>query len=722
MIRQRKVGAHEAPRSEKNASPRTDRREVRVHSDPQRRGEGDAGQRVRQSGGARRPSALTEGPSRQANAAGKSAVPPRRESAANPQSAPKPQSRKSPPEQESAAGWRTVTPAPGKRPARKQSADAAERARKKAVLRQDERERALRKKSRSKWFLLATVLAVLALAAFAMWHMAQSKTDEYSDSMDQARESYQSRDYETALRYLRRAAPLEQGDEVRLLMADCYEAQGNLDKALEILRAMNVTQSAVTERIERIDRQRTALQEAEKVTVFGLRFDAGTTDLVLDGQDVRDNELPQLQQLYALDNLSLMNNRITDITALAKLGGLDTLNLSGNQIEDISPLAELPGLRTLYLDDNPISDFTPLYGLERLNTLSIRGIPLTGEQLSALSQALPGCAIHSDGAVDEAQTAADITIGGFSFKSDVQELDLSGRGIRDIGALAECGQLRYLRLRDNEIADLTALMNLQELANLDVSGNGLSDLRPLMGMSNLTTLTAADNELMDTAALGSMSELRTLNLSGNAITDFTGLGKLKKLEVLDLSNTGITDEDLPILENLVMLRSLNLEGNEGLGNDAMGHLKSMLPTCTILHSDLIYTAVIGGKEYGSNLTELDVQGQNLTDLGNIDRLGCLETVNFSQNQLSNIYLLQYSGSRDTIRSLNLSYNQIMDISPLAAMTALEELDLSGNPVTTLQPLTHVATLKSLRLVSCGLAQEKIDSFREERPDVTLILE
>jgi dipeptidase D len=74
-----------------------------------------------------------------------------------------------------------------------------------------------------------------------------------------------------------------------------------------------------------------------------------------------------------------------------------------------------------------------------------------------LSAALPGCAILSDAAKEE---AADITIGGVSFKSDVSELDLSGLGIRDISALGDCRNLRYLKLGGNEIIDLTALMNL----------------------------------------------------------------------------------------------------------------------------------------------------------------------------------------------------------------------------------------------------------------------
>ena len=44
-------------------------------------------------------------------------------------------------------------------------------------------------------------------------------------------------------------------------------------------------------------------------------------------------------QLYALDNLSLAGNNISDIFKLAELGGLTTLNLEDNMITDVSPLS-----------------------------------------------------------------------------------------------------------------------------------------------------------------------------------------------------------------------------------------------------------------------------------------------------------------------------------------------------------------------------------------------
>lgn len=570
---------------------------------------------------------------------------------------------------------------------------------------------------KNRWFLVGTLLAVLVVAVVAVLIVRQGSSGGPEQDLALAREYYARQDYDSALRYLRRAEGKDAGTECLLLMSDCYEAQGNLEKALEILRKLDTSDAAVAERIAAIDRQRRELQEAQQLVVAGLRFDPDTTDLVLDDMGIRDDELPQILQLYALDNLSLMDNDITDVTVLAGLGGLDTLNLSGNRVTDISPLSELTGLRTLYLDGNPVKDFSPLYGLSHLNTLSIKGTGIDKEALAQLSAALPGCAIHSDAAKE---TANDITIGGVSFKSDVEELDLSGLGIRDIGALADCRNLKWLKLENNAVTDLQALMNLPSLATLDLSGNQISDLRPLMGISTLRSLDVSDNQLMDTAAAGAISGLTSLDLSGNPLVDYSGLGKLKNLQSLKLRNTGVRDADLSCLEGLNVLLSLDLEENEGLTDVAIAQLKSMLPSCTIKYPALVYIAQIGGESYRSDLTELSIHGTELSDLGEFDKLDHLETVSLSGNKISNIYLLQYSPSRDTIRTLDLSDNALEDISPLASLTAIEELDLSNNRISSLQHLLNLGSLKVLRVAGNPLTQEQLDAFREAMPNVQLI--
>ena len=576
-----------------------------------------------------------------------------------------------------------------------------------------------REKRKRRAFLIGTAAALVLLAVLAALQLYYTRPDVYAENMALAEASRSAGDYDSALRALRKAAGERETKECLLLMADCYEQQGNLEKALETLRGMDVTDAEVTARIARIDGQRQALREAEGVTVLGTKLDAMTTTLVLDEQGLTSADLEEVCRLYALDNLSLMNNSLTDVSALARLGGLDALNVSGNTITDISPLANLSELRTLYLDGNPITDLSPLYRLSNLNLLSVRELPITKEQLTALSEALPACAIYSD---LEKGTAADISLGGVTFQSDVTQLDLSGREIRDISALAECKQLRWLKLGNNQISDLQALMNIPTLELLDLSNNELSDLRALMGLGKLRSLNVAGNQLTDTAALGAMTTLTALDLSDNPISDLSGLEKLSNLQSLKLKNVGVVDMDLQYFENLTMLKSLSLEGNEGLSNEAVSRLKSKIPFCTILVDELVYSALIGGRSYPTNLTELDLSGQNLEEVGEIDKLSSLVSLDMSQNRLTSVYRFDYSHSRLTLRSLDLSYNEIEDISALGGLQALEELDLTSNNISNIQPLMRLKNLKTLKIGGNRLTTEQIEAFRAAMPDCEVITE
>lgn len=604
---------------------------------------------------------------------------------------------------------RTGAHAPGRRRAAPRHAVKRSRPARRQLLPQEKRKR--------RWFLVGTLTAVLLLAVLAALQLHYTRTDTYADNLALAAKSREAGDYDSALRALRKAAAERESEECLLLMADCYEEQGNLEKALEILRGMDMTREAVSMRIARIDQQRQALREAERVSVLGERLDLSTEVLVLDSRGLKNRDLEEVCQLYALNNLSLMDNELTDITPLSRLGGLDILNLSGNRIRDLSALSGLTDLRTLYLDGNPIEDFSPLNGLDNLNTLSLRDIAITQEQLTALSEALPACAIYSD--VEKGE-AVDISLGGVTFKSDVSQLDLSNREIRDISALAACKSLRWLKLGGNRISDLQALMNIPGLELLDLSNNELTDLRPLMGLGRLRSLNAAGNQLTDTLPLGTLSTLTALDLSDNPISDFSGLEKLGSLQSLKLKNTGIVDMDLQYLEGLTMLKGLALEENAGLSNEAVSYLKSMIPYCTIIHSDLVYSAEIGGKTYPSDLTELDLSGQNLTDLGEINKLDCLESLKLSQNQLTTVYQLEYCPSRLTLRELDLSYNELTDIAALSALPAVETLDLTGNRVSSLQPLQRLSGLKTLKVGGNLLTQEQLDEFRAAMPDCEVI--
>ena len=570
---------------------------------------------------------------------------------------------------------------------------------------------------KQKIYLICLSLAAVVLIAAAAALKIVTERQAYNEYMKQAQESYYNSDYDTALVVLRKAASLEDNEECGMLMAACYEAQGNYTRALEVLREMDTKNPTVASRIESIESYRQTLSEAEKISIAGRQYPAGTTSLVLDGMGLNSDVLSEIVQLYALESLSLAGNSLTDISLISNLGGLVTLNLGNNQIEDISALSSLSSLRTLYLDNNPIGDLSPLYSLSNLTSLSIKGITITESQLGALSRALPNCAIHSEAAQEEVQ---DISFGGSTFKSDITELDMSNMGLRDISGIAGFEQLKRLDLSGNDISDLSPLMNLPDLQWLDISYTSVSDLRPLMGIDSLTFLNAAGCSINSTSALSMMNGLTQLYLDENPIMDFSGLRKVKTLSALGLNSTGLDDEGLYYLRGLSLLSTLNIENNPAMSGEGVDELRAYLGSCIINHSELSYKVDFDGHAVQTDAVELSLPGQAIMDLSALMQLDYLETADLSGNLISNLYPLESADCRFGLKYMDLSHNSISDATPLASLMNIEELDLSYNSISSELPFMRLYTLRVLDLTGNPLTSAQVDTIRSSLVDCEVI--
>ena len=564
--------------------------------------------------------------------------------------------------------------------------------------------------------LMIAGFAVLLVLIPALLFLDPGGEREFRRIYQQAASAYQTGDYDNALSLLRRAEGIRHSDESMMLMVDCYEAQENLDMALEILRQMDTGDSKVASRIASLERRRMQDREAETITIGDRELRLDLTELDLSGAGMGNGVIPQLRELRALDSLNLSDNGIDDLSQLRALGGLTSLDLSGNPAEDLSPLAALSSLRRLTLNNSPAGDLSPLYGLSNLTALSLLGVELSPEQLAELTAALPSCAIHTDGE----EGAILVTLHGVSFFSDVSSLDLSGMGLRDLSALEICTQLRTLRLGNNAVSDLKPLMNLSQLQTLELQNNQISDLRPLIGLSKLTSLNVSGNQITETSAVGSILTLQSLDLSANPLRDFSGLGRLTALGTLHLEATGIASENLRELQSLNNLRLLYLDDNPGLSDSAMSALQSALPNCAISHSALVYTVQLAGSLFLSDLKELDLNGRGIDDLSGIERFDCLEKANLGHNSIQVLLNLQLGKTRETLKELDLSFNQLSDISALSDLKALEILDLSGNHIEQIQALARLTELKKLYLTGNPLAEGQLEALREALPGCEIV--
>ena len=568
------------------------------------------------------------------------------------------------------------------------------------------------------WVRFAVTGAAILVMVLALLLHSGSQPQRYERYRRLAAECYQKGEYDRALSNLRKAEEISSGPELLMLMADCYEAQGNWDRALEIMRKMDLNEQAVSERIAALEQRKQQNQNEGMLTVAGERYDPATTELDLRGRGLGNGVLQELLQLYALNRLSLADNAISDAGPLAALEGLQNLDLSGNRISDVRALGKLKNLHNLSLDGNPLTDVRPLCELQELRSLSLRGVTLPEGELEALSRALPQCAILADGDKEGKQ---DLLLSGRRFPTDVTELDLSGLELRDISCLSLCGELKKLVLTDNEISDLSPLMNLQNLEILRAAGNQISDLRPLMGMTGLRQLDVSRNAVRETSALGNLERLQTLDLSDNPIGDFSGLKNLFNLETLRLENTGVTDEALPVFYDLKKLGILALERNQGITADAMKELRNQLPSsCSVVHGTLVLVINLGGRDFRTDETSLSIEGAELTSLYGLEKFECLESVQLGRNRIEDLSAFQNTHSQGSIKTLDLSNNLIQDLSPLAALKALETLDLHGNQISSLEPLTRMSQLKKVDLSGNPLEAEQIEELRRALPGCEIV--
>lgn len=519
----------------------------------------------------------------------------------------------------------------------------------------DEAEQTKHKKRLRGLVICAIIAAVLigVLVAVIVAKNAHNKA-EYEKYYEKAQTYYYDEQYDDALEALRRAMGVDKTDDCLLLMSECYEAKNDYVNALAILDSSTSGDVKIKKRIRELKKAQKAYEEGNTVIIDFEEYPIDTSSLDLSKKGLKSSELTEVSKLTELTSLKLGKNKITDISFLKPLKKLVSLDLSNNRIEEIDVLGRLNSLKTLHLDGNAIKDFEPLYKLTKLTTLTISNMKIGEKQLKELKDALPNCVITSDEAEKD---VVDITIGGKTFKSDVKELDLSGRGVSDISALSDCTELESINLSGNYISNISALMDMPKLRTVNLANNSISDIRPLMSLTTIEYLDISGNKVSSVAALGELTALESLNLSGNSIKDFSPLKKLVLLNELNLSDCGVTDSALPNLYKLKELDKLSLEKNS-ISVSAFNKLQAELPKCSISHSEF-EKIKLGNKSFEIDAKVVDASNLGLTDISAVEKFVCVER-------------------------LDLSDNSITDVAPLFGLKTLKELDMSGNNLNTEQ--------------------------------------
>ena len=567
-------------------------------------------------------------------------------------------------------------------------------------------------KKKKLYIIGAAAAAVVLLVVILCLVLGGGKYDKY---YSKAEDAFLRQDYGTAISLLEKAIAEQPEAEAYLLLARCYEAKGDIDKAIDVLY-LGYTKTGnkqISRFLEQLKGDASSGEEKETVKIGGTSVALDAASLTLANADLTDADLGELIRLRSLESLSLSGNQLHNISVLAELTNLTFLQLAYNDISNLMPLRSLTRLKTLYIDGNPITDFSPLYTLTSLRTLSIKDIEASSAQLTELQEALPECRIYADEAVEKIE---EITIGSVTFRTDAVSVDLSGQQVSDLSALSKCTALQELAAAGCGVSDISPLVDLHSLTRLDLSGNEISDLRALMTISGLKVLNVHDNQIRDITVLGYLTALEELDLGGNELGSLFSLGKLTGLKRLTLSDTGLSDEKLESLTELKNLTELDLRKNGDLTLDAVEQLRKSLSGCNVLADDeeLLRAVTFGGKRFTSDAEEITAVSAGVSDLSGLEKFSVLKSLTLTGNTVSSLEPLR---GLPKLENLALGNNRVSDLSPLSGCTTLKRLLLPNNKLSDLKPLYGLTKLRALDIRgNTSLTLEDVLALHEALPD------
>nr|XP_057933981.1 carboxypeptidase N subunit 2-like [Doryrhamphus excisus] len=275
-------------------------------------------------------------------------------------------------------------------------------------------------------------------------------------------------------------------------------------------------------------------------------------------------------------------------------------------------------------------------------------------------------------------------------------------------SLENIPQLEKLIFFNNALRSIHshAFHNLTKLSELEISGNPWLEhlfLGTFSSQVNLTKLQLNYNKFHTVlpGMFNSLNRLETLQMKGNVISElpaflFLNLQNLQtldlsinkmqhveretfsgllRLEILKMNNNLISNISSDIFHPVNQLTELHLEGNN-ISEVADGTF-SMLPKLNVLNLRGNRLSIFSDKVFGSegtNVTQLDLRGNRLTELSSLSTLTSLTDLLLSSNQLSRL-------PEDIFRNI----------------TTLENLDLSENQLMSL-PEKIFADLKNMKII------------------------
>ncbi|KAL5343534.1 hypothetical protein BJX70DRAFT_352739 [Aspergillus crustosus] len=341
----------------------------------------------------------------------------------------------------------------------------------------------------------------------------------------------------------------------------------------------------------------------------------------LEELDVSENDISQLSGVPStLRSLTILNNRLSNLTAWGHLGNLQYLDISGNELDNLDAVSGLIHLRELKADNNNLRNIEGVFGLNGLLTLKMRN----------------NC------------------LGSVDFEA------------------AELTRLTEIDMSHNELVSVRNIENLADLSQLDLSFNQLQETPFCSPLSSMRALKLSGNRLryLD---VGLFPVLTLLYVDQNCLSTIVGLGQNRDLEILsareqvipDDCNDGYLELDLSAVRDI---RKVFLSSNKLSP-------QTLSPSIPLLSLQLLDVASCHLETLPAdfavkfpNVKVLNLNFNSLLGVNELMGMNCLSRLTVAGNSISRLRRVCQVLSR--IGRTNKSNN-----------CSLQKVDIRGNPLT-----------------------------------------
>ncbi|CAF1226385.1 unnamed protein product [Adineta steineri] len=277
--------------------------------------------------------------------------------------------------------------------------------------------------------------------------------------------------------------------------------------------------------------------------------------------------------------------------------------------------------------------------------------------------------------------------GTTSLKSKLEPLpqnktpDLKAETLPENAHKLHPAMVNELSFHARNLTTIPILSQFNKLQILDLSCNNLTHIDNLRTLPNLRELKLYGNKIEQIENLDCLTQLQTLQLQYNDIEKIGfGLVYLTRLQLLRIDSNNLTSIRSEEISKLSQLKILDVSD------------------CSIENLDFINSL--------PSITELRANHSCIKTLPNqIRNLRFLTDLDLSNNQLTNITSIK---TLSALHLLRLTNNRIQDIQIISHLTHLSELYLANNQITSLPNSFH----KLIELQCLDISNNSIQSWKD----------